>query len=140
MTTSVAQPSGTCPAPAADAFTGCYYNNIAMDGKPALIRTDSQINFDWGTGSPDHSITPDNFSASWQGYFTFDQANYIFTATTSDGMRMYIDGNIVLDRWRDQAGVMYTARQEMTKGSHLITVEYYGRTGWPMAHVTWRTN
>ena len=129
---------GACPAPASGAFTGCYYNNLTLTGNPALVRTDSQINFDWGTGSPAPTIAPNAFSTRWQGYFTFVQATYAFTATASDGMRVYVDGSLVLDRWRDQAATMYTIVQTLSAGSHLITVEYYESTGWPTAHLTWQ--
>ncbi|HXS96498.1 MAG TPA: PA14 domain-containing protein [Candidatus Limnocylindrales bacterium] len=129
---------GSCPPPGSGSFTGCYYNNVTLSGTPALVRTDPAINFDWGTGSPSPSITPNAFSARWQGYFTFAQGTYNFTSTTSDGMRLYVDGNLVLDRWRDQAATMYTTVQTLGAGSHLITVEYYEQTGWPTAHVTWQ--
>ena len=137
-TPASANTGGSCPPPSSGAFTGCYYNNITLSGNPALIRTDGAINFDWGTGTPASSITAYAFSARWQGYFTFAQGTYAFTSTTSDGMRLYIDGNLVLDRWRDQGATMYTNVQTLSAGSHLITVEYYEETGWPTAHVTWQ--
>ncbi len=133
--------SGTsCPAPAANAFTGCYYSNDSLSGSPVLVRNDSQINFDWGNGSPDRSLPPQNYSVRWQGNFNFDTATYTFTATTSDGMRVYIDGNVVLDRWRDQPPYMYTFRPAMVQGTHLITVEYYEHTGGATAILTWQSN
>jgi uncharacterized protein YkwD/chitodextrinase len=139
VTTPAPSPSGgACPAATVGAFTGCYYNNLTMSGNPALVRTDNQINFDWGAGTPAPAITSYDFSARWQGYFTFSQGAHSFTATTSDGMRLYIDGNLVLDRWRDQAATMYTVSQSLSAGTHLITVEYYEHTGWPTAHLTWQ--
>ena len=95
--------NSTCPTTAVSAFTGCYYSNIILDGAPAMVRTDSQINFDWGGNPPDRSVGRGAFSVRWQGSFEFDQGAYTFTALTSDGMRLYIDGNLVLDRWFDQA-------------------------------------
>jgi hypothetical protein len=50
---------------------------------------------------------------------------------------MYVDGNIMLDRWRYQAARIDTSRQTLSVGSHLITVEYDEHTGWPTAHLTW---
>jgi uncharacterized protein YkwD/chitodextrinase len=138
VTTPVAIPSGgTCPGPASSTFTGCYYNNITLSGNPALVRTDPQISFDWAGGSPTPSLTPGNFSARWQGYFSFLQANYTFSITSSDGIRVYVDGNLILDRWRDQAATMYSVQQALAQGTHLITVEYYEKTGWPMVYVAW---
>jgi hypothetical protein len=65
------------------------------------------------------------------------QGTYAFTTTGSDGIRMYVDGNIMLDRWRYQAARIDTSRQTLSVGSHLITVEYDEHTGWPTAHLTW---
>ncbi len=132
--------AGTCPAPATNAFTGCYFNNTTLSGNPVLVRTDSQINFDWGSGTPDNSMTPYNYSARWQGNFTFSQGNYTFNVITSDGTRLYVDGNLVLDRWRDQPPYYYTVAQSLSQGTHLITVEYYEHTGGATAQVFWRQN
>src|SRR6185312_13152990 len=57
---------------------------------------------------------------------------------TSDGMRVYIDGASIFDRWRDQAPTAYTAQQTLTAGSHLVTVEYYEHSGAPTAHLSWQ--
>jgi uncharacterized protein YkwD len=138
VTTPGVPASGVCPAPSTNIFTGCYFNNITLSGPPALIRSDPQINFNWGTGSPASTVSADAFSARWQGYFHFNQGTYTFTATTSDGMRVYVDGQLILDRWRDQPGYTYTARHTLTQGSHLVTVEYYSHSGLPIAQLRWQ--
>lgn len=129
--------SGGCPAPANAAFTGCYYNNLDLSGEPVLVRTDGQLQFDWGSGPPDRAVS-DNFSVRWQGYFAFGAGGYTFTAVTSDGMRVSIDGNTVLDRWRDQPPYMYTFRPSIDAGTHLITVEYYERSRGGTASLNWQ--
>ena len=131
---------GSCASPATNAFTGCYYNNITLSGSPSLVRTDSLINFNWGTDSPAAAVTPLNFSARWQGYFTFQAGEYTFNTLASDGLRLYIDGQLILDRWRDQPGYMYNIRRTITQGAHLVTVEYYERTGLPIVSVSWQKN
>ena len=129
--------TGSCPAPAVGAFTGCYYNNLTLSGAPAFMRTDGQINFDWGAGSPAAAVTPGNFSARWQGYYNFNDGVYGFTAAYSDGMRVYIDGNLILNSWKDQTATISQARPTLTQGSHLVTVEYYEHSGSATAHLTW---
>jgi chitodextrinase len=138
VSTASASDSGTCPGPAANAFTGCYYNNIDLSGNPVLSRTDSQINFDWASGPPDPSVAPVDFSVRWQGNFSFGQGTYTFNVVTSDGMRLYIDGNPVLDRWRDQSPYMYQIQLTLSAGTHLITVEYYDHTRSSTAHLSWQ--
>jgi uncharacterized protein YkwD/single-stranded DNA-binding protein len=140
VTTPAPPVSSTCPGPAQDAFTGCYYNNTDLSGTPALVRTDSQINFDWMYTSPDKSVPGPAYSIRWQGSFQFDQGTYTFTAIVSDGIRVYIDGTLVLDRWRDQPVYFYTVQQTLSQGRHLIGMEYYERTGTPSAHLSWQNN
>src|ERR1700679_593560 len=78
--------ASTCPGPATNAFTGCYYSNTTLSGDPVFIRTDPAINFYWGNGSPASSLPPLDFSVRWQGNFTFSPGTYTFTVVTSDGM------------------------------------------------------
>lgn len=135
-----AQTSSACPTAATDAFTGCYYGNVNLSGSPAFVRTDKKIDFYWGNRSPDSSLPALNFSARWQGYFAFAQGTYTFTALASDGVRLYIDGNLVIDRWRDQAPFIYRATRTLSQGSHLIVMEYYEQTGGATAQLSWQNN
>ena len=135
---SLAAASTVCPPPTTGAFTGCYYNNQTLSGDPVFVRTDNQIDFYWGNGSPDASLQPLNFSARWQGNFTFSAGTYTFSVVTSDGMRVYVDGNLILNQWRDQPPYFYTATQAISQGSHLVTVEYYERQGGATAQVVWQ--
>ena len=128
----------SCPAPALNAFTGCYFDNVNLTGSPVLTRKDDQINFDWGRTSPGNPVPPANFSVRWQGYFDFDQGVYQFVSTSSDGMRVFLDGAVVLDNWRDQMPAMASVSGPVSPGSHLITVEFYERTGTASAHLYWQ--
>ena len=129
-----------CPQPATGAFTGCYYNNVSLTGNPAFVRTDGQINFDWGKGSPDPSLAPGDFSVRWTGTFALAAGAYTFSATISDGIRIYLDGSLVLDRWFDQPSTMYSASATVSAGNHVITVEYYDYYALGTARVSWQNN
>ena len=137
-TPSAPSPTG-CAAPSDGAFTACYYPNTTLEGSPRLIRVDPTINFDWGNGSPDSSLEPRNFSVRWQGNISFAQGDYTFTAITSDGMRVYIDGQMILDAWRDQPPYMYLVQRSLTAGTHLIVVESYERSGGAAASLSWES-
>lgn len=127
----------SCPSPGSNTFVGCYFDNINLSGSPAFVRTDSQINFNWGATSPDKSLAPASFSVRWQGYFTFSAGTYTFNATTSDGMRVYVDGKILIDQWHDQGTTIFTATDALSQGTHLVVVEYYEHTNKSIVAVSW---
>jgi hypothetical protein len=137
-TPSAPSPSGC--APGINAFTGCYYSNPDLSGSPSLIRTDGKIDFNWMYTSPDNALPRTNYSVRWQGTFTFESGAYTFSAIAGDGLRVYIDGTLVLDRWKDQPVYMYTIRRLLSAGTHLLTVEYYQRSATPGVQFSWFRN
>lgn len=137
VTTPAVITGSPCPGPVFNAFTGCYYNNTGLSGNPMLTRTDASIAFNWGAMSPGASIPGGNFSARWQGTFSFGAGDTTFTVTASDGVRLYIDGALVLDRWVDQFSASYTVRRNLTQGNHTIQLDYYEHTGAGMAVLVW---
>ncbi len=107
-----------------------YFNNPDLTGTPAVTRNDGQdINFDWNVGSPAIGIQSDNFSARWTRQLPFNEGVYQFFATSDDGSRVFVDGQLILDFWVDQGGVTHTANKQMTAGTHTVVVEYYEAFG-----------
>jgi hypothetical protein len=134
-------PSGfTCPTSIpTNAFLGCYWDNVNFTGS-GLSRTDNSINFNWGSGSPDASIGSDSYSARWEGNFSFNSAQYTFTATTDDGVRVYVDGVPVIDQWSDHGATTFTGTSNLASGTHRVRVEYYESAGSASAVVSWAQN
>lgn len=116
-----------------------YWNNRDMSGSPVLSRTESDLNWDWSNGSPGSGVTADNFSARWTRYIDVTAGAYRFTAISDDGIRVYVDSQLLINRWDDHAVQTYTADISLTAGHHLITVEYYEHTGLAVAKVSWGT-
>jgi hypothetical protein len=88
--------------PAGAGVQGKYYDTADFTSNK-FTRTDSQINFDWGTGTPSNSIASDTFSVRWSGGLLVPESgNYMFSTLASDGARMYINGVPVLDDWATQ--------------------------------------
>jgi hypothetical protein len=117
------------PAPSVDAWRGEYYANRWLSGSPALVRYDADIKFDWGIGSPDPRLPADDFSVRWTRDVTFESGYYRFTVQSDDGVRLYIDGRPIIDRWFDQPPTSYTVEKQMTAGVHTVMLEYYERGG-----------
>lgn len=121
------------PPPSGNAFAAEYFTNPDLAGAPVLTRNDEVIDFDWGSGSPDPALGANSFSARWTRTRSVEAGTYRFTLTGDDGIRLLVDGTLVLDGWRDQPVTTYTADLALTAGEHTIVVEYYERNGGAVA-------
>jgi hypothetical protein len=119
-------------------FLAEYRNNTDLSGAPVLSRCESAIDHDWGTNRPGPGVNVDNFSARWTGQFAFAGGSYTFNSTTDDGVRVYVDGSLLIDGWQDGAATTRTASTTLTPGTHAVKVEYYEHTGEAEARVSWQ--
>ena len=62
---------------------------------------------------------------------------YRFTATSDDGIRVYVDGQLIIDRWRVQSAQTTTVDHTLQAGHHQVIVEYFEQTGLALARVSW---
>jgi hypothetical protein len=74
----------------------------------------------------------------WSGLFTFTQAMYLFSATTDDGMRVWVDDDLIIDQWKIQGATTYTKQLNMTAGLHKVRVEYFNGQGDSIAAMSWQ--
>ena len=126
-------PAG-CPS---DQYTASYFANQTLTGTPATVRCETAVDYDWGSGSPPGTgVGPNNFSARWVGTRSFaSTGSYTFTATADDGVRVYLDGTLIINQWKDQSPTTYTATRQVTAGNHEIRVEYYENAGGAVARL-----
>jgi endoglucanase Acf2 len=117
---------------------GEYYDNIDFTS-PKLTRTDATVGFDWGGGSPDPSIGVDTFSVRWTGQVQprFSET-YTFFTTSDDGVRLRVNGQLLIDKWIDQGPTEHSGTIALTAGQKYdITIEYYERGGGAVAKLAW---
>jgi PKD repeat protein len=117
-------------------FQAEYYPNTTLSGPPALTRQDEAVDFDWGAGSPDPALPADGFSARWTKTEVLPAGTYRMNATSDDGVRVYIDGVVVLDGWGDHPPTSYTQDVTLTTGEHTVVVEYYDSGGGALARAS----
>jgi PA14 domain len=129
VTSSVA----ACPT---GQFFAEYFNNVALSGSPVQTACESFIYYNWGSGGP-AGLPVDNFSVRWTGQFQFSGGNTTFTVAADDGVRLYVDGTLLIDAWIDEGATTYTATRTLTAGQHEVKVEYYERTGDAVIQVLW---
>ncbi|MCC2630803.1 MAG: Allergen V5/Tpx family protein, partial [Candidatus Paceibacter sp.] len=135
--TATSTDESSCGRPGTNNFNVCYYQGQNREVFK-LHRNDNQINFNWGQGSPDPAVPNDNFSARWLGLFDFENAEYEFTVTTDDGIRLNVDNQTILDKYFDQPETTYKVRKMMPAGQRGVIVEYYENWGDAVAKVSWQ--
>ena len=124
-------------SPIQGGLMGEYYNNIDFSSL-ALVRVDPRVNFDWNSFTPEASLEVDTFSVRWTGQIRIDKtAAYTFYLTTDDGSRLWIDGQLIIDKWFDQGPTEYSANIDLTEGYHDIKYEFYENGGWAVAKLYW---
>jgi PKD repeat protein len=125
--------------PSITAWKGEYWVNPTLSGSPVLCRNDASLDFDWGSGSPDSSIPPDNFSAQWTRTINFSGGAYQFSIDHDDGARLYVDDmvNPVLDKWGSCCVVDSSVPIVLSDGNHIIRLEYYDGGGAANVRLWW---
>jgi hypothetical protein len=105
---------------------------------PVLTRCEAApLAYDLGAGSPAPGVNADNFTAVWKGDLDFEGADYEFTARADDGIRVYIDGERILDEWRDQGAADFRTTRTLTAGTHEVRIEYYENGVDSVAKLSW---
>jgi PA14 domain len=117
------------------------YSNPTNFTNLKVTRVDPTIDFILGTnGWPDVTIQSNTFSIRWTGQVQPEFSEpYTFDARTDDGVKLWVNDQLVIDDWRTQtvtdsnsapinlqAGVRYD-----------IKMEYFQNTGSAEAHLTW---
>jgi hypothetical protein len=125
------------PQPKITAWRGEYYANRYLTGDPVLVRDDTTVTFDWGTTAPMAKVPADRFSVRWTRTLSFGGGTYRFNARSDDGVRMWVDGQLIIDQWHDASGVTYSAERALSAGSHTLRVEYYENEGAAKVQVWW---
>lgn len=156
-----AQAGRTCPD---GQFLAKYYKNESAGGQPAFTRCEKRIDFDWGGQGPSgtaggtssdatgdsesdgkadrpttvRSVGKEHFSVRWAGRFQFSGGDYTFVATADDGIRVSVDGQVIIDEWRIQGVTEFRATRNLTPGSHRISVVYFQNVGGAVARLRWQ--
>lgn len=120
-----------------DDWKGEYYTNNDLDDDPRFRRNDEEIDFNWGDDSPDSRIPDDNFSVRWSQRIDFDRGRYRFDVRADDGIRVYIDGNRVLNEWHENDFDDGYSFELDLDHRHDVVVEYYERRGGARVYFDW---
>ncbi|MFZ6029544.1 MAG: carboxypeptidase regulatory-like domain-containing protein [Chloroflexota bacterium] len=118
-----------------------YFANRTLTPPIALTRYDQPIDFDLAYGEPLPGRAED-FSIRWSGQLIAPHDGlYTFSLTTNDGVRLWLDGQLLIDAWVDQDPTEYQASMDLSAGQpYDIRLEYYQATGGALAWLEWESS
>jgi hypothetical protein len=121
-------------------LSGTYYNTIDLSGSPSVARVDPSVDVNFGTGSPDPALGADNFSVRWTGQVQAPlTGNFVFAAHSDDGVRLRVNGQLVIDNWTDHGDTLNTSPPiHLEAGQKYdISLEYYEHAGGALVRLQW---
>jgi YD repeat-containing protein len=121
-------------------LTAKYYDNIDFTSYK-FTRTDPTVNFDWGNGTPSATMGADQFSVRWAGMVVprYSQT-YTFYTTSDDGVRLWVDGQLIIDKWIDQGPTTWSGQVALQAGRQYdIRVEFYENFGGAQVKLEWQS-
>ncbi|MCM3738117.1 PA14 domain-containing protein [Bacillus cytotoxicus] len=116
-------------------WIGEIYNNTNLQGDSIILggmnalQKIEKLNFNWQNGSPSSFISSDNFSARFTKTEYFEGGDYTFTAKADDGIRVYVDDQLVINSWQPSNNDVRKEKMSVTKGNHKLRVEYFEGSG-----------
>jgi hypothetical protein len=121
-----------------DGLAATYFDNVDFTGA-SISRIDSTVNFDWGTNSPHAAIAPETFSARWTGQIeAIESGTYTVRTYSDDGVRLWVNGQEVIDNWTDHGPVHDTGTITLQAGQKYdVVLEYYDNSGGAVLQLDW---
>ncbi len=104
-----------------------FFNNMRLQIPPVYRRVDQKIDFNFGTSSPAFGVKKNNYSIRWRGYIKPAQSGkYVFATESDDGVRVYLDGRLILDNWTDHQPTINYVEATLRKNQvYAIRIDYY---------------
>lgn len=118
-------------------WNAAYWNNTTLSGRPVLERTEESIDYEWLSSSPHGAVRNDGFSVRWTRTINVPPDVYRFVAVADDGIRVWIDDELILDEWRNAYITRYETEAEIGPGPHEVRVEYFESSEHATAKLSW---
>ena len=111
-------------------FRAEYFGNAKLSGTASSERVDAQVNFDWGGKSPAPGVDPQSYSVRWSGELTpSHDGDYRIGAQVLGGFRLYVNDELLLDRWNSRDYTEATEVISLASGRACKIVLEYTKNG-----------
>lgn len=119
---------------------GSYFYGVGLK-RVLLERIDSTLNFNWAEFSPAFEVNANNFSVRWTGkVLPLYSGTYTFYITSDNGRRVWINNQLIVDKWINDENMTYSGTIDLTAGEkYEFKVEYYESSGNASIKLEWES-
>ena len=122
-------------------LTAQYFDNKDLT-ELIVLQTDATVDFNWQKNSPHPGIHKNTFSVRWTGQVQpLYNDTYTFYTQSDDGVRLWVNGELLIDQWRNQSTKEHNGTIALEAGQKYdIKLEYYENRGKANARLLWSSN
>ena len=122
-----------------EGLTAEYFANNNLEGK-AKTRLEENINFEPLNQKPDAFLLNNPFSIRWTGKLRPTiSGKYSLGFLSHDGLRLFVNGKLLIDSWRRKGLVSEFADLELEAGKiYNLRIEYFSYKREPAAKLYWK--
>jgi beta-glucosidase len=104
-----------------------YFANPTLTGEPAARRLDPTVDFHWTFLPPAPGLGTGWYSVRWQGSLVGPETGpRRIGVEGNDGFRLFLDGRLLVDRWRKESYRAVSADVRLEKGkAYDLRLEFY---------------
>jgi hypothetical protein len=123
-------------------FTNCsstYTNPINFNPTNLFLTTnDAGIDFRWGPATSPN-LSNGFYTVRWTGQVEPQYSElYFFETRTDDGVKLWVNDQLLIDRWQTQSTTTWTNAISLVAGvRYNIRLEYFNRGGSGRTHLSW---
>ncbi len=130
-----------CQSSTSNGLAAAYFPGPDLSGDP-IATIDSQVLFDFTAAPPFAGYFPEtNFSVRWTGAVQASTTGvYGFGLLHDGGVRLWVNGQLVIDAWSDTTGAVFDANTIELAGGfvHELRLEYYHDWQGGLAELQWQ--
>jgi hypothetical protein len=115
-----------------------YWGNQALWWDPVVTMNEGGgfLDHHWVDLAPQDGLPADHFSSRFERTVHFGAGRWRFVLSSDDGVRFWIDDELVVDEWQDQVAT-FRREVDLSPGDHELRVEHYENGGWAFIRLSW---
>lgn len=120
-------------------LSAAFFDNQELNREPLVQQRNETINFHWTLYAPHEQLQTDHYSVRWTGELTAPESGeFQIGLEGNDGFRLYLDDQLLIDRWNKQSYHTDLVKYAFKKGKKVaVRVEFHETQGEGKIRLIW---